>query len=496
MKRPTDHLAADPLRKNLKNLAVHGGTATIAGQGISFLVNLLGTYALARLLTPDDHGLIDMVFPIIAFIVLFKDLGLSQATVQKEEITHAQVTNLFWVNVSASALMTLVTFAVAPYVARFYERPELTMVTQVIAIGFFLSGLTVQHQAILRRQMRFQALAVIEIGAQAVGIAAGVTAAFMGMSYWALVVKLLVTAVVNEVAVWIACGWRPGLPHRGAGSFGMISFGAHLTVTSLLNYLTVYLANILIGRFHGATQVAYFGKARMLLVQPVQRINAPLTAVAVSLLSRLTGEPAAYRRAYLRLLEKIAMAAMPLGAILIADADWVVRILLGDQWVAAGPIFQTLGVAAFVMPVGFTASWLLISQGRSKDLMTWGILDGAVTIGVITAGLPWGVIGVAAGYGYGTAFIRIPLQFWYVGRKGPVRIMDFYRTAAAPVVTSVTVMAVIILFRRFVAMSYLPGLAVTAVLAGILTLLLYLIIPATRRGLQDTIVLAQELVKK
>lgn len=496
MNRPTDHFAADPLRKNLKSLAVRGGTATIAGQTISMVLNVLSMMALGRILTPGDFGLIDMVFPIIGFIMLFKDLGLSQATVQKEEITHEQVTNLFWVNVGASALMTLVTFGIARYIAEFYGEPELTKITMVIAIGFFLSGLTVQHQAILRRQMKFRSLAVIEAGSQTAGIVAAIAAALAGMSYWALVIKLLVSAGVNEVAVWVACGWRPGLPKRGVGSFAMLSFGVHLTFSSILNYMSVYLANVLIGRFYGTTQVAYFGRARQLLVQPVQRINAPLTAVAVSMLSRLNSEPAAYRSAYTRLLEKIAMVAMPLGALLIADADWVVQVMLGDQWGAAAPIFQTLGVAVFVMPVGFTVSWLLISQGRSQDLLKWGVIDGIVTIGVITAGLPWGVTGVAAGYGYGTAFLRIPLQFWYAARKGPVHIFDIYRAAAMPVIISVAVMCAVILFRRLVTLSFLPGLAVTTLLTGALTLILFWIVPATRRGMQDGITLLRELLRK
>ena len=115
-----------------------------------------------------------------------------------------------------------------------------------------MGGLTVQHQALLRRQMRFHIIAVIDVIAALFGLVAGIISALYGLKYWALVIKILITAAITEMGVWIACGWRPSLPRLGAGAFSMIKFGAHITGYNILNYGSVNLANVLIGKFGGA----------------------------------------------------------------------------------------------------------------------------------------------------------------------------------------------------------------------------------------------------
>ena len=127
------------------------------------------------------------------------------------------------------------------------------------------------------------------------------------------------------------------------------------------------------------------------------------------------------------------MITMPLGALMIATSDWMVLLLLGPQWRETGRIFMLLGIAAMIQPVTKTAWWLFSTQGRTRELFHWGLMGGAIAIVSIVAGLPWGATGVAASYAVADLCIATPLLFWYVGRRGPVRTIDFYRTIA-PVV--------------------------------------------------------------
>ena len=157
------HLATDHLLVDLRQRTVSGAFITVAGQGAQFVLNLISIMVLARLLTPRDFGLFAMVTAVIGYLRVFKDAGLSTATVQREGITQAQVSNLFWINVGLSGAITLLFAAFSPLVARFYHEPRLIGVTLTLSATFLLNGLAVQHAALLRRQMRFKALTVIQI---------------------------------------------------------------------------------------------------------------------------------------------------------------------------------------------------------------------------------------------------------------------------------------------------------------------------------------------
>src|SRR5262249_43220524 len=159
------------------------------------------------------------------FVSMFKDMGLAVATIQREEINAEQISTLFWINVMLSLAVMLLTAALAPGVAWFYGEPRLTLIMIGFAGAFLFGGLAVQHEALLRRQMRFTAVAVLEISSLTAGLVVAVLLAWNGARYWALVVNQLVQAASYAVGVWIVCDWRPGLPTRESGARSMFAFG-------------------------------------------------------------------------------------------------------------------------------------------------------------------------------------------------------------------------------------------------------------------------------
>jgi O-antigen/teichoic acid export membrane protein len=159
------HLGTDHLLSDLKGRTISGAFITVAAQGAQFVLSLTSIMVLARLLTPKDFGLFAMVTTVMGYLRVFKDAGLSTATVQREGITHAQVSNLFWINVVMSGAIGLILATCAPVVAWFYREPRLVPITLILSSTFLLSGLTIQHTALLNRQMRFKAVAFIEVNA-------------------------------------------------------------------------------------------------------------------------------------------------------------------------------------------------------------------------------------------------------------------------------------------------------------------------------------------
>jgi PST family polysaccharide transporter len=470
---------------------------TFASQGFKFFATLATTTVLGRLLTPSDYGLIGMVVVVTGFVSMFKDMGLSAATMQRENITSAQVTMLFWVNVALSIVVALVTVALAPGVAWFYNQPALTTITMVYALGFIFGGLTVQHEALLYRQMRFAAQAACEILALLVTISVSITLAWRGAGYWALVAGHLTTSFLYMLLIWTVCRWRPGRPVRGSGVRPLLHFGGNLTGFGVVNFFARNLDNMLIGRVWGSQQLGFYGKAYQLLTLPIDQINMPMATVAVPALSRLNDSPERYRLVYLRMIEKLAIVTMPGIALLIATSDWVVLVVLGPQWTEAGRIFAVLGVAALIQPITNTTGWLFISQARTHDMFRYGLVASTIIVAAIITGLPWGALGVAAVYAVVWLTIVTPLLFWWVGRKGPVRPRDFYVTVAPAFFAAIGVLIALFVFRRSVVIvSPLIGLAASFGIACAVALLLLYVIPAGRRALWDFGAVAAIMLKK
>jgi O-antigen/teichoic acid export membrane protein len=483
---PRDHFRTDHLKVDLGKRTARGGAVTLLSQALRFVLSTAGTVILARLLTPADYGLIGMVAVVLGFTSMFKDLGLSAATVQRSEVTEKQVSTLFWVNVVLSIAVMMLAIALSPLVAWFFREPRLKSITMVFGPGFFLGGLAVQHEALLKRQMRFVALTVSEIVSICAGLVMAISLALYGAHYWALVFNQLATGLVYLVAVWILCDWRPGWPARYAGVRSMIAFGGNLTGFSVVNYFARNLDNLLIGKVWGSQQLGLYAKAYQLLLLPIDQINTPIAAVAVPALSRLTDAPERYRLAYLRILEKIAILTMPAMAFMVATSDWIVAIVLGPQWTGAARIFALLGISGMIQPVANTTGWLFISQGRTSDMLRWGLMGSGIIVLAIVTGLAWGAVGVAAAYSVVFLCVVTPLLFWFVGRHGPVRSRDFYHSITSASASAVGVLVVVLAIRQALpTMAPAIGLVLSFVAAAAVSLLILLVLPSGRRALWD-----------
>jgi PST family polysaccharide transporter len=482
---PDRFIRTDHLTEEIGGRTARGGAVTILSNGLKFCVSIAATALLARLLDPKDYGLIAMVGVVTAFASLFKDMGLSLATVQKSEINDQQVSNLFWVNVILSVIITVIIVTLAPGVAWFYGEPRLTAITVVTAIGFILSGLTVQHEALLKRQMRFIALSTIAFVSMAMGYVVGIGLAWSGVGYWALVGSQLALLGTNVVAVWLVCGWRPKLPRRDSGVRSMLAFGRNVTGYSTVNYFAGNMDYLLIGKFLGPQQLGFYLKASQLVGLPTDQISEPIASVTIPALSRLNDSPERYRQAYLRIMQKIMMLTMPCIAFMIASADWLVHLVLGPKWSFTSRIFIFLAIACLVQPIN-TAGWLLVSQARTKHMFQWSLISAPITILLVLIGLWWGAIGVAVSVCIGKVVLLFPLMFWFVGRTGPVRTRDFYQLLGPFTCASIAALLACLGFRALVSLENpLIGSAICFAITCITTLLVLFLLPAGRAALND-----------
>jgi O-antigen/teichoic acid export membrane protein len=479
-----DYFSINHLKNDLKKRSIRGGVVTLTTQACKFILQFCSAVLLARLLTPQDYGIVGMVTAITGFVGLFQEAGLSAATIQKDQVNHQQVSTLFWINFCISLGLMMLTCLFAPLIAKFYGEARLTWITLALASNYIFIGLAVQHKALLNRQMCFSSLAAIDITAMFVGVASAIVSAACGMGYWALVLLQVTTNITSVMGIWIACKWRPGPPVRHSQIGSMLVFGGNLTGFNAVNYLSRNLDNLLIGKYWGAGQLGLYAKAYQLFTMPLQQINAPVTAVAVPTLSRLLDSPDQYKRVYLRMIEKVCLLSMPLIIFTICSADWIILFFLGPQWSEASRIFIWLGIIAIVQPISNTTGWLFVTQNRTKEQLKWGLISGALTILSFLTGLPWGATGVAAAYATSGLLIRTPLLFWFVGKVGPVRTKDIYYALSPFLLTSLGTIAVLLFTRNHLSFPEAwINIMIMLTLTIVTTVLLLLAFPSGRSSI-------------
>jgi len=483
---PEADFQTDHLLPVLGRHTARGGLVMISGHGLKFAIAILGTAIMARLLAPEDYGLIGMVTVVTNFVSLFTYLGLSFPTVQRAEIKFEQISTLFWTNLGVSLVIAAGMAAIAPGIAWFYGEPKLTKIAVIIGIGFVFGGLAVQHDALLRRQMRFFALSTISLISMLMGYAVGITLARSGFGYWALVYSQLAVLAAYAIGVILVSRWRPGPPKFTAESISMLKFGGDITGYSILNYFAKNSDSLLIGRFWGAPQLGFYSKATQLSGLPIDQLDEPLAAVAIPALSRLVGQNDRYRQAYLRMLEKVMLLILPPIAWIVITSDWLVSVVLGPRWSYTGTILVFIGLGMLVQPVINTVTWLFISQGRSRAMLRWAVLNAPVSLIAILAGLPWGPTGVAAAYCIARLLVLAPLSIWLAGKAGPVSASDIFR-CTAPLLLAVTCALLSgLAFRTLFRLGNpILGMSAEAAVIGGMTVLMLLVIPSGRKALID-----------
>ena len=442
-------LRTDGLQGSLRRRAVRGGAITVTVQVIRTGLDLAAGMVMARLLTPADYGLVAMVLPVTGLIALFKDMGFSAATIQKEDILENQVSFIFWINLAIASILAVICAAMGPLVGRFYGDVRTGWIMLALAGTFVLGGLTTQFQALLTRQMRFGTLAIIDLLTTVTRTGVGISTAWMGWSYWSLVAMTISGTLINCSAVWMADDWRPSRPKMASGMRSILGFGGCLTLSRLFLFVSGNTDKLLIGKLLGATPLGLYNRGFQLLLMPVEQIYTPASSVMLAALSRLAGHPTRYRKAVRELAELMILTITPVSAILISLAPEAVYVLLGPAWMAAVPIFRGLAIAAVALPINYLCGIILQASGRTDAMMRWTLVTMLISVASIVLGLHWGVVGVAYCWSTGVLLLRTPGFYLTVSRNTEVSFMDLLMPVASYAIPFVLIVAFGELLRRF-----------------------------------------------
>jgi PST family polysaccharide transporter len=420
--------------KDLKEKTIRGGAARIVAQIANFIFRIGSLMIIARLLVPEDFGLVGMVTAFTGVLNLFRDFGLSTATVQREDVTNEQLSTLFWINVLVGAILAAGTIVFAPLVVKIYHEPRLLGITMVLSLGFLFNALGVQHSALLQRHLRFTALSVINVAALVVSTLVAVGMAKLGYGYWALVAQAVTLPLTITIGLFIAAAWVPGKPHYSDEIRSMMKFGGTLTLNGLVVYIGYNMDKVLLGRFWGAEDLGLYGRGYQLINIPTDNLNQSVGEVAFSALSRVQNDRPRLRNYFLKGYSLVLAMTIPITIMSGFFARDLIHVLLGPKWASTAPIFQLLAPTILIFAMINPLAWLMFALGMvGRSLKVAMVLAPVVMCGYL-AGLHYGPKGVAFGYSAVMILWVIPHIAWCVSGTG-VSLRDILVTVSRPLIS-------------------------------------------------------------
>ncbi len=441
--------------EDLKQKTIRGGTARLCALGAGSALRIVSVMTISRVLEPRDFGLIGMATAFTGVLSLFRDFGLSAVAVQRTTVTEEQSSTLFWINVMVGAILTALTIVVAPLIARFYHEPRLLAITSVIAVGFLINAVGVQHSALLQREMRFTTLAVIDTIALAVSTLLAIATAVAGWGYWALVVMSVSLPFVGTVGAWLATRWVPGRARRHVGIGSMMRFGGTLTLNGLVIYAGSNLDKVLLGRFWGAEPIGIYSRAYQLVRIPIDNLNSVIGEVAFSALSRIKDDPARLSRYFLRGYALVLALTVPITTACAMFAEDAIHVLLGPRWSSAVPLFRLLAPTIFAFAILNPLGWLMNALGLVGRGLKIAVILAPVMMTGYVVGLPGGPGGVALAYSSVMVLAVIPLAVWAVHGTA-ISFRDLLGVASRPVASAVVAALFTLCIRTVYAVTLSP----------------------------------------
>lgn len=428
----------------------------------SAVLQIVQLSILARILSPADYGLMAMVMFLVGFAQAYADMGLSNAIVYRQDATPEELSSLYWANILASWIVFAGVLSLMPFAVLLYDAPQLYIYVPLAASVFLFTPFGQQFQTLLQKELHFQTLAMVEIGAAATSLFVAYIFAAHGFGVVALIFGQLSAATITTLSFVIIgwSRWRPAFHFRWRDLDGYLSFGLYQMGERSLNFIASRTDQILIASILGHAALGYYSVAWNLVIQPVSKINPILTRVSFPLFARVQSENERLKRGYTMLLWIVAIVNAPILLGCAATAERLVPLLLGEKWMAAVPLVQILAIAGLLRCIGNPVGSLLLAMGRADLGFKWDLLAFLFQIpGVCLGAYVAGVYGVALSVAF-LAGISIPGMYFLIVRTllGPC-LPDFVMSVLPGVVLATAMAVVVSLLPQVFAFGSLTALA-------------------------------------
>ena len=421
----------------LKSKAIHGASVNLIAQFVSFIFNTGSVIILSRLLSPNDFGLVAIVTAFSMWLMNFGENGFAEYIIQKDKINSNEINSIFWIHLAISIVLVLGFSLFSIFLVQFYSEPSLFKISVVMSLSFIIMALHTSQIAILKREMRFKAIAIIRLVAAILSILLAIAAALLKMAYWAIIVRQFSLLALTMIGAWIVCSWRPNFPNiflsKNALIYGLKVYGNFTLTTAIRN-----IDKVLLGKFYGVADLGNYDRAYQLSMMPLNRLLSPLHSVALATLSKIKNDKNRFISYYTKSVNIIAFVGTGASLILTLSAEDIIVLLLGNDWRSAGKIVMAFGPGITAMFIYGTHSWLHLALGTPERWLKWNIFASIVIIIGFIVAAPYGAIAMAFAYSL-TAFILMVPALWYGGKPIGLKMKNVFNSLWANFVSAIVV---------------------------------------------------------
>jgi O-antigen/teichoic acid export membrane protein len=403
------------LSESLKNKTAKGvlwsALERFSVQGVMFIVMIV----MARMLSPKDYGLVGMLTVFISVAQSLIDSGFSQALIRKQDRTEIDNSTVFYFNIVVGFIIYIILFVCAPFIADFYDEPQLVLITRAIGLSVIFNSLAVVQRALLTIAIDFRTQAKASLIAAIISGIVGVSMAYCGFGVWSIVAQQLTNLGLNTILLWIFSKWSPRLLYSWRSFRELFSFGSKLLASGLLDslYRNIYL--IVIGKFFKASDLGYYTRAQQFGDFPSSNLTGILQRVTYPVLCTIQDDDERLATVYRRFLKISAFVIFPLMTGLAAVAKPTILFFLKEQWLFTATLLQILCFSMMWYPIHAINLNLLQVKGRSDLFLKLEIWKKILGVVVLCATLPFGLIAMCFG-GIASSLIALVINTYYTGK--------------------------------------------------------------------------------
>lgn len=351
---------------------------------------------LARMLAPDTFGLIAMATVVFELANAFVNSGLGAALIRSKSVSDADLNTVFLTNLGLSVAAYVAIFISAPYIALFYNQPELAAIVQVMGLVVFINAAKIVQTAVLSRKMDFKTQMKANMTATVLSGVLAITAAYQGWGVWSLVAQMLSQAAISAALLWFASNWRPGWQFSTESFSRMFAFGRNLLAEGLLQVAFQNSYILVIGRFFSAelTGLYFFAKKISNLIS--QQLTSAVQQATFPALATLQDDNATLKYKYRQIMQLMMFLIAPIMMLLAALAPILIRLAFDEKWQGAVAYLQLLCIVGMIYPLHSLNINLLNVKGRSDLVFKVGLVKKTVSLAMLFAAIPYGVLGIVA----------------------------------------------------------------------------------------------------
>lgn len=402
---------SDSLKQKATKGVLWSAIERFSVQGVQFFIMII----MARLLTPADYGLIGMLSIFLAISQSLIDSGFSQALIRKQDRTEIDNSTVFYFNIVVSVILYIILFASAPFIADFYNIPELCIITRVVSISIVINSLTIVQRTILIIRIDFKTQAKVSfISTIASGII-GIYLAHSGHGVWALVYQTLINSISAALMFWIMSKWRPNQQFSWKSFHELFSFGSKLMISALIEIIYQNINPIIIGKFFSASDLGYYTRAHHFSTFPSSNITGILQRVSYPILSEIQNDMNRISTIYRKFLKLSAFIIFPLMVGLSAIAYPLINLIIGEKWIFCAELLQIVCFSMMWYPIHAINLNLLQVKGRSDLFLRLEIIKKIACILIICISVPFGIVALCYG-GVISSIICLIINTYYTGK--------------------------------------------------------------------------------